>query len=441
ARLLTSTVLLAALFGVPAQAQASPNQQTSGDSIATAPSSISRYTLPPEKLAKSLALYRTREWLIVVSSIYTLAILLAFIVSGWSVTLRNWAQRASSRRLVQAMIVVPLFAVSFMALRLPLAIYGHHVGLKFGLSVQGWNSWLRDWLVELGLIALVGTVVVWIFYAVAARSPRRGWFYFWLAIIPISAFLTFVAPIAIEPLFYKYDPLAEKHAELVEALQQVSTRGGLEIPRDRMYVMQASTKLTGPNAYVTGFGATKRIVVWDTAIQQFMPPEFMMVFGHEMGHYVLYHVMWLFLVAMAFALALLFLTWSAASRIVRVRGMRLGIRGLDDWASMPVLLLVAFLIAFLAQPLLNAESRRIEHSADIYALEVTHGFVPDAAQVDAHAFQILGENWLEYPYPCRTAVLWDWDHPTIADRIQFALSYDPWSKGQLPRFVRTASEP
>src|SRR5581483_3563867 len=116
ARLLTSTVLLAALFGVPAQAQASPKQQTSCDSIPTAPSSISRYTLPPEKLAKSLALYRTREWLIVVSSIYTLAILLAFIVSGWSVTLRNWAQRASSRRLVQAMIVVPLFAVSFMAL-------------------------------------------------------------------------------------------------------------------------------------------------------------------------------------------------------------------------------------------------------------------------------------------------------------------------------------
>src|SRR5205823_13807548 len=101
-----------------------------------------------------------------------------------------------------------------------------------------------------------------------------------------------------------------------------------EIPRERMYAMQASTKLTGPNAYVTGFGSTKRVVVWDTAIQQFTTPELMLVFGHEMGHYVLGHVVRGFIIAMVFAFVLLFLTFRVASRVQRIHGQRWGIRGL-----------------------------------------------------------------------------------------------------------------
>jgi STE24 endopeptidase len=154
-----------------------------------------------------------------------------------------------------------------------------------------------------------------------------------------------------------------------------------------------------------------------------------------MGHYVLGHIVRGFVVAMIFALVLLFLTWAIATRVQRTHGPRWGIRSLDDWASLPVLILVASLISFLATPVLNAESRRIEHDADVYGLEVTHGLVPNAGPVDARAFQILGENWLEYPYPSKLAVLWDYDHPPIADRIRFALTYDPWGKGEPPRFV------
>jgi STE24 endopeptidase len=323
---------------------------------------------------------------------------------------------------------------------LPFAIYGHHIGLKYGLSVQGWASWLRDWAVQLGLVVVVGTIVIWIFYVVVARSPRRWWFYFWLAIIPISAFLTFIAPVAIDPLFYQSEPLSNQHPELVDALERVSRSGGLDIPRDRMYEMKASSKLTGPNAYVTGFGATKRVVVWDTAIQQFTDPELMLVYGHEMGHYVLGHVVRGFIIAMVFLLALLFVTFYIGTWIQTRWGARWGIRGLNDWASLPLLILIASVLSFVSEPVLNAESRRIEHDADVYALEVTHGLVSNAGQVDARAFQILGENWLEYPYPSKAAVMWDWDHPTISDRIRFALSYDPWSKGEPTRFVKPQAE-
>lgn len=430
-------VLGAGLLG---RAQSPPDENANREFVAKSSSPITSYSLPPDELAKSYALYKIRGWLLILSTLYSFAILIAFIRRRWVVKLRDWAERASRRRFLQAMLVVPLFVLSFELLRLPLAIYGHHISLKFGLSVQRWGSWLRDWAIELGLIAVVGTIVVWIFCTLVTRSPRRWWFYFWLAIIPISAFLTFIAPVAVDPLFYKSEPLAAKHPPLVDALEQVSRHGGLQIPRKRMYAMQASTKLTGPNAYVTGFGTTKRVVVWDTAIQQFTTAELMLVFGHEMGHYVLGHVMRGFVVAMVFAFVLLFLTFHITIRIQRIHGHRWGIRGLADWASLPMLILIASLISFLAQPILNAESRRIEHDADIYGLEVTHGLVPDARQVDAHAFQVLGENWLEYPYPSRLAVLWDWDHPPIADRMHFALTYDPWSKGESPRFVKTSPQ-
>jgi STE24 endopeptidase len=433
-------LLLAVAGGASASARTQPDRDRVENSTAEPAVPVTQYTLSPDKLAKSCALYEIRGWLMVISTLYSFAILIGFVRYRWAAKLRDWAERMSCRQLIQAMIVVPLFAISFTVLRVPLAIYGHHIGLKFGLSVQAWSSWLRDWAVQLVLTAGIGTLVVWIFYVIVARSPRRWWFYFWLAVIPISAFLTFIAPVAIDPLFYKSELLAVGHPELVGALERVSKNGGLDIPQDRMFVMRASAKLTGPNAYVTGFGATKRVVVWDTAIQQFTTPELMLVFGHEMGHYVLGHVVRGFLVAMVFAFVLLFLTWSAATRVQRIHGSRWGIRGLDDWASLPLLILIASLISFIADPVLNAESRSIEHDADIYGLEVTHGLVSNAGQIDARAFQILGENWLEYPYPSRLAVLWDYDHPPTADRIHFALTYDPWKHGQSPRFVKPATQ-
>lgn len=374
------------------------------------------------------------------STAYSFLVLFFFIRWRFVVKLRDWAERETSRRIVQALIIVPLFALSFSVLRLPFSLYGHHLGLKYGLSVQGWGSWLRDWAVELALVIVVGTIVVWIFYLTVTRSPRRWWLYFWIAIIPISAFLTFIAPVAIDPLFYQSEPLDSKHPELVDALQNVSRNGGLEIPRDRMFAMKASAKLTGPNAYVTGFGATKRVVVWDTAIQQFTTPELMLVFGHELGHYVLGHVVHGFIVAMLSLLALLYVTFHLGGWLQGGWGLRFGIRGLSDWASLPLLLLIASVLSFVSEPALNAESRRIEHAADVYGLEVSHGLVANTGQIDAHAFQILGENWLEYPYPSKIAVMWDWDHPTISDRIRFAVSYDPWSKGESPRYVRVPAK-
>ncbi len=203
-----------------------------------------------------------------------------------------------------------------------------------------------------------------------------------------------------------------------------------------MYIMDASSKLNTLNAYVTGLGASRRVVVWDNTIARMTTPEILFVFGHEMGHYVLGHIR----DGIFFAAGLLFVCLFAGFHVFRYAlslwGQAWGIRGADDWASLPLLFLLVSIFSFAITPIDNAYSRHLEHQADQYGLEVVHGIVPDVPDVAAQSFQILGEVDLEEPSPSWLVKMWFYDHPPIAERILFARAYDPWTKGESPEFVK-----
>jgi STE24 endopeptidase len=242
--------------------------------------------------------------------------------------------------------------------------------------------------------------------------------------------------VLIEPLFFRFEPLQVKEPELVAQIREVIARGGLEIPVGRMYVMNASEKMNSLNAYVTGIGASKRVVVWDTTIRKMTTPQILFVFGHEMGHYVLGHMWMLMATVCGTLLVFLFLGYHAMQWALARWGGQWGIRGMDDWASLPVLLLAVSVFGFFAEPVQNSFSRALEHDADIYGLEVIHGLVPNSPEVAAEAFQILGEVSLSDPSPSPFIRFWLYDHPAVADRVRFAAEYDPWDQGQAPRYVK-----
>jgi len=114
------------------------------------------------------------------------------------------------------------------------------------------------------------------------------------------------------------------------------------------------------------------------------------------------------------------------------------IRGVDDWASLPVLILPLFVLSFIANPIVSAVSRHYEHQADQFGLEVTHGLTPDSSQQAARAFQILGEVDLADPDPNRADVFLFYSHPSIADRVRFALDYSPYWDAQLFEWTQDA---
>jgi Zn-dependent protease with chaperone function len=397
---------------------------------------ITEYRLPPDKQAKADSLYVTRTTLFTVSTIAAIVLPLVLILLRIGPAYRNLAERLSGRRVVQALVYVPLLLLTMAVLSLPLDIYGQHVMREYGMSVQTWASWAGDWAKAQVLTSVIAVPLLLGMYAIIRRSPQRWWLYFWLLTLPVIVFLIFVTPIWIDPIFNTFEPLAQKQPQLVAPIERVLGRANLTVSRDRMFEMKASEKVTVYNAYVTGIGATKRIVVWDNTARDMTIPETLFVFGHEMGHYVLGHIYQL-MGLMAASLFIAFWTSAIAIRALLARwGPAWHVRDLADWASLPILILLLAIVMLVLTPAFNVYSRHLEHQADIYGLEVTHGLSPDSSQAAAWAFQKLGEKALSYPNPNTLFVIWAYDHPPVRDRLAFALGYKPWDKGVPPMFVK-----
>ena len=397
---------------------------------------VTAYTLPPERDKKARALSKVHLRLYIVNLVYGLGVLLLVLRWRLAPKYRGAAEKVSSRRFLQVLVFSPLLVLTIDAASLPIGVYGNWIQRAYGLSVQGWGSWFWDWSKGELISLLVATLFIWILYGVIRRSPRRWWLYIWLVSLPIILALAFLQPLVVDPMFHKFEPLQQKNPALTAELERMVQHAGQNIPPERMFWMGAAEKTTELDAYVTGFGASKRIVVWDTTIAKMTTPQIVFVAGHEMGHYVLHHIV----KGLCFFAALLFITFYFGYRLmgwVLARwGQRWGIRGLDDWASLPAMLLLVSLIALLAGPIGSMFSRYQEHQADQYGLEVTHGLTPDSGQVAAQAFNILGDVDLADPDPNPVRVFLLYGHPAISDRIRFCLSYDPWSQGEQPEFVK-----
>lgn len=425
------TLLLPVILS--ARGETAPPDQTSGVS---SQNQVTHYTLPPEQYKKAVNYAKARYRLYFAGVAYGLLALLIVITLRWGVKFREVAEKMSPRRFVQALVFTPLLVVTLAILNLPLDLYGHSLTLQYDQSVQGWGSWFWDWTKGQLIVIVTAVLLVWLLYAVIRRSPARWWFYFWLSSLPIIVFILFITPVIIEPLFFKFTPLDSTHPALVTDIERVVQRGGLTIPRDRMFEMKASEKLKSVNAYVTGFSASKRVVVWDTTIQKMTVPQTLFVFGHEMGHYVLGHIPKTIVFVAVVLLIFLYLGYVLLRRLLARWGDRWQIHGTGDLASLPVLMVLFSVFSFVASPVFSSYSRYQEHQADIYGLEVVHGIVPDSPQVAAESFQVLGEINLSDPNPGPFIKFWLYDHPSIPERVVFAHDYDPWSKGQAPQFVK-----
>jgi STE24 endopeptidase len=394
------------------------------------------YTLPPDKLAKAIALYHARTAAYFGDTAWTVIVLWNLVRFRVGADIRSLAARASHRPWVQGLIVAPIWLTILTLIGLPIDLIMQHVDLVYRISVEPWGMWWADFGKSFALTLLVGTVALTVLYALLRHSPRRWWLWFWIIAIPVEIAAVFVIPVIIDPLFDHFSPLAKADPALVDQLERVAARGHLHIPLSRMYVMDASAKVTGPNAYVTGFGASKRIVVWDTTLREIPLDEILGTYGHEQGHYVLQHIP----KGLAFSFAVLFVFFWIAYRILRWlvphRGARWNIPSLDDWSSLGLIFLLVTILSFFADPIGNAFSRHIEHQADVYGEEVIHGLVTSPQATMADNFQHLGELWLDVPHPNRFVVFWTYSHPPTADRVRFAANYDPWAPGKHPRYVK-----
>jgi STE24 endopeptidase len=396
------------------------------------------YHLPPDKLAKAIALNRVRLILHFAGAIWGIVVLWLLLATRAAAALERWAASIAPKRWVQGLLFFAVLIVILTAAGLPLDMYAHTVSRNYGISVQGWGSWFGDQGKALGLSVVFASVVMLLFQWIVKRWPRRYWFGMWLATLPLLVLVIFVSPL-LEPIFDKFEPLTQNHAGLVAELDKVVARTGTAIPPERMFLMKASAKTNGLNAYVSGIGSTKRIVVWDTTAGRVPDDVVMFVFGHESGHYVLNHIQKMLAI---FSVMLFFIYWACAG-FAGWMASRFG----QSWrldmsaplacrAGFVVLLLAISIAGFVVEPLVNTVSRHFEHEADVYGQEAIHGLVPDPQRTAVVGFSALGEAWLEDPNPSPLIEFWEYNHPSVKTRANFAAHYNPWANGGHGQFFK-----
>src|ERR1700682_1422522 len=198
----------------PAPAAASVSQGTAAPTTA--------YTLPPDKLEKARTLYYLGGKLRIIGTAYYLLILLAILNFGVATRYRDWAEKAAKYRFVQALVFVPLLILTITVLQLPLYVYRHSIGLQYGLSVQHWGSWFRDVLLGEAISVAITTVAVWFVTNRIRKNPKRWWFHSWWIATIFVVFFIYITPIAIDPLFNKFESLDAHNPQLVDAIEKVT---------------------------------------------------------------------------------------------------------------------------------------------------------------------------------------------------------------------------
>ncbi|MGO8745648.1 MAG: M48 family metallopeptidase [Thermoguttaceae bacterium] len=236
-----------------------------------------------------------------------------------------------------------------------------------------------------------------------------------------------IAPIWIDPLFNRFGPMQDQ--ELEAKILAEARRAGIE--GGRVFQVDKSVDTNAVNAYVTGLGHTKRIVLWDTLLAKLDQKEVLFVMAHEMGHYVLNHVIQGILVGFFAVLAGLYAVHRMAGFLIRRYQGRFGFSELSDIASLPLLVLLTSVMSLVLSPVVLAYSRHTEHEADRFGLELTQN-----NHAAATAFVKLQQENLSNPRPGLLYTFWRGSHPSLGDRIDFANTYRPWAAGQPLRYER-----
>jgi STE24 endopeptidase len=420
AALAVLTLVFALLFAPLTQAQApapDPVQAAAGATAAdpSAPVPV------PEPSEKALRYYRSSNVLWAISTIWGLLVPLLLLFTGLSARMRDAARKAGRNWFFTVVLYGILFTLVTAVLSLPLDYYSGFVRPHaYGLSDQTAAKWWSDAIIGLGIGCVAIALLLWIPYLLLRNSPRRWWLYSGLTALPLLIALLLITPIVIEPLFNKFGPMKDKALEA--QILALADRAGIE--GGRVYEVNKSVDTKTVNAYVTGLGGTKRIVLWDTILAKLSPPEVLFVMGHEMGHYVLGHTWQLVLLGTAIALFGAWVIHRTAGELIARYRARFGFAELADVASLPLMILLFSIVSLVLTPAILAFGRNVEHEADRFGLEITRDNHDCAT-----AFVKLQQENLSVPRPGLLYKLWRSDHPPLGERIDFCNEYRPWETG------------
>lgn len=419
-----ATVPDTGIHGAPATHLDATHTQDQTDTVTT---SEPPATVPvPSATPNALRYYRSGMAVWAVAVLVGLVVPAVVTFTGFGARLRTAVLRVGRRPLIGA----ALFAVAYLGIdslaNLPVQFYGGFVRQhQYGLSNQSVGQWLGDWGTALGFVAVLAAVLVPGAYLVIRRSPRRWWLYGAAGGTATMFAIVIVHPLWVAPAFDDFQRLGD--AALEADILALADRAGID--GGRVWEVNKSEDTELVNAYVTGFLGTQRIVLWDTILRKLDRDQLLFVMGHEMGHYVLGHTWKMVVIGGVLLTGGLLAAWWVLPVVVRRTRRRLGFDDLGDVASLPLVVLLLTVTGLAISPLVLALSRYQEREADRFGLEITRD-----NHAAATAWVALQSTNLANPRPGWVYESFRATHPSIADRIEFANTYHPWTAGRPSRY-------
>lgn len=370
-------------------------------------------TLDPGKQeqAKEYARIRRRLMLgdLALAGVYAII----WLTTGWSIDLRNNLHSLTTNEWLVVAGFVLVFGGIYFVIDLPLGYYsGFILPHRYDLSTQSLKGWISDQVKGVLVGFVLGLMVIEIVYFVLRISPGLWWLWAGLILLFFNIILANLAPILLMPLFFKFVPLEEEHADLVTRLMDLTDRAGTRVRG--VYKFDMSRRTKAANAAIAGLGNTRRIILGDTLINEFTGDEIETILAHELGHQVHRDIPIGILVDSVITLGGLYL----ASLVLEWGMVVFGFENISDVAAMPLLALVIGVYGLVTTPLGNAYSRQRERRADEYALKVTGKGAAYASALTRLANQNLAdadpEPWVEIMLH---------SHPALNKRIAMAENY------------------
>jgi STE24 endopeptidase len=369
--------------------------------------------LDPEKQEQAKDYAHIRRRLMVVDLALAGVYTLFWLVSGYSIQLRDYLTTFTTNEWLLVAGFVLVFGGIYFLIDLPLGYYsGFILPHRYGLSTQTFWAWVIDQVKGVSIGGILGLLVIEIIYFLLRISPDLWWLWAGLILLFFNVILANLAPVLIMPLFFKFVPLEEDHADLVARLLDLAEKAGTRVRG--VYKFDMSRRTKAANAAITGLGNTRRIILGDTLINEFTHDEIETVLAHELGHQVHRDIPLSILIESVITLVGLYLASIGLEWGVDV----LGFESISDVAAIPLFALVIGAYGLVTMPLGNAYSRWREKLADQYALQATGKGEAYASALTRLANQNLAEA---DPEPWVETLLYS--HPALGKRISMAENY------------------
>lgn len=367
-----------------------------------------RNVIDPSLLKKITTYTLENSKLGIIESVVSNVILIAFIFGGLLGYYDRWVTSLTGSFVGRGIIFTLAMLYFETIIGLPFSLYRNFkIENRYGFNTMTTRLWVTDLIKSTGITTILSSVVVFVALVIIQASPHWWWLWVWLFLLVFGIFVMYISPTVIEPLFFKFEPV--KAEGLEERIRMLMEKAGLRV--SRVFQVDASRRSRHSNAYFTGIGRVKRIVLFDTLIEQMSQEEILAVLAHEVGHWKKRHVLKSIVLSETMAFCGLFLAyhlilWDGLPGLIHLSQA-------SFYARIVIVGFIGSLVMFPVTPLFSFFSRRNEREADRFASELTH----HPEDLASSLVKLSKENLSNlHPHPLYAKIYYS--HPPIVERIR-----------------------